>query len=67
MSSLDERIQEYCPNGVEYKTLGEIAVDVFRGTGIKRNKVTEKGIVSHTVLENVPSQKIHKQPMPVST
>lgn len=44
MSRLAELIQEYCPNGVEYKTLGEIAVDVFRGAGIKRNEVTEKGI-----------------------
>ena len=36
MSRLAELIQELCPNGVEYKKLGEIAVDVFRGAGIKR-------------------------------
>lgn len=41
MSRLDELIQEYCPDGVEYKTLGEIATDVFRGSGIKRDQVTE--------------------------
>ena len=32
------------PERVEYTTLGEIAVDVFRGADIKRNEVTEKGI-----------------------
>lgn len=25
MSKIDELIQQYCPNGVEYKTLGEVA------------------------------------------
>lgn len=44
MSKLDELIQQYCPDGVEYKTLGEIATDVFRGSGIKRDQVTEDGI-----------------------
>lgn len=44
MSKLDELIQQYCPDGVEYKTLGEIATDIFRGSGIKRDQVTEDGI-----------------------
>ena len=44
MSKLDELIAELCPEGVEYKTLGEIATDVFRGSGIKREQVTETGI-----------------------
>lgn len=44
MSRLDELIKELCPDGVEYKTLGEIATDVFRGSGIKRDQVTEEGI-----------------------
>ena len=44
MSRLDELIQELCPNRVEYKTLGDIATDVFRSSGIKRNQVTEEGI-----------------------
>ena len=44
MSRLDELIQELCPNGVEYKALGDIATDVFRGSGIKRDQVTEDGI-----------------------
>ena len=29
MSKLDDLIQKLCPNGVEYKTLGEIAVDIY--------------------------------------
>ena len=44
MSRLEELIVELCPEGVEYKTLGEIATDVFRGSGIKREQVTETGI-----------------------
>lgn len=43
-SKLEELIQKYCPEGVEYKTLGEIAIDIFRGSGIKRDQVTEDGI-----------------------
>ena len=44
MSKLSELIAQLCPDGVEYKTLGEIAVDVFRGSGIKRDEVTEDGV-----------------------
>lgn len=44
MSRLDELIAKLCPDGVEYKTIGEIAVDIYRGTGIKRDQVTEDGI-----------------------
>ena len=44
MSKLDELIQKLYPDGVEYKTLGEIATDIFRGAGIKRDEVTESGI-----------------------
>ena len=44
MSRIDELIQQYCPNGVEYKTLGEIATDIFRGAGITREQITETGI-----------------------
>ena len=43
MTKLDELIQELCPEGVAYKTLGEIATDVFRGTGITREQVRETG------------------------
>ena len=44
MSKLDELIAEFCPSGVEYKTIDEIAVDIYRGCGIKRDQVTEEGI-----------------------
>ena len=43
MSKLDELIRELCPDGVEYKTLGEIAVDIYRGAGITRDQVTAEG------------------------
>ena len=41
---LDQLIAELCPNGVEYKTIGEIATDIYRGSGITRNQVTDDGI-----------------------
>ena len=44
MGKLQELLDELCPNGVEYKTVGEIAVDIFRGAGIKRDDVTENGV-----------------------
>ena len=44
MSKLDELIKEYCPDGVEYKSIGDIAVDIYRGSGIKRDQVTNEGI-----------------------
>ena len=43
MSRLDELIRNLCPEGVEYKTLGEIATDVYRGAGITREQVCEAG------------------------
>ena len=43
MNKVEELIQQLCPNGVEYKKLGDIAVDIFRGSGIKREEVTETG------------------------
>lgn len=43
MRKLEELIQEYCPEGVIYKTLGDIATDVFRGSGITREQVRETG------------------------
>ena len=41
MPRLEELRQQYCPNGVEYKTVGQIATDIFRGSGITRGQVTE--------------------------
>ena len=43
MTRLEILIQELCPDGVEYKTIGEIATDIFCGSGIKREQVTETG------------------------
>lgn len=43
MSRLEELIAELCPDGVEYKTLGEIATDIYRGSGITRDQVCETG------------------------
>lgn len=43
MTKFEKLIEELCPNGVEYKTLGEIANDIYRGAGITRNQVTEDG------------------------
>ncbi len=43
MTKLEKLIEELCPNGVEYKTLGDIATDIYRGAGITRNQVTEDG------------------------
>ena len=44
MSRLSELIEQLCPDGVEYKTLGEIATDIYRGSGIKRDQITDEGI-----------------------
>ena len=43
MTKLEKLLQELCPEGVPYKTLGEIATDVFRGAGITRDQVRETG------------------------
>ena len=43
MTKLEKLIQKFCPEGVAYKTLGEIATDVFRGAGITRDQVRETG------------------------
>ena len=44
MSKLEDLIQELCPDEVEYKTIDEIAIDIFRGSGIKKDEVTDEGI-----------------------
>ena len=44
MSKLDDLIHDLCPDGVEHKTLGEIATDIYRGAGITRDQVTQEGI-----------------------
>ena len=43
VSKLERLIAELCTEGVPYKTLGEIAIDIFRGAGITREQVCETG------------------------
>lgn len=43
MSQIEELISTLCPDGVEYKKLGDISTDIFRGAGITREQVTEEG------------------------
>jgi len=43
MFSLSDVINKYCTNGVPYKSISEIAVDIYRGSGITRNQITESG------------------------
>ncbi|MDR0322719.1 MAG: restriction endonuclease subunit S, partial [Treponema sp.] len=43
MTKLDRLTAKLCPNGVEYKTLGEIATEMYRGSGIKREQITKTG------------------------
>ncbi|MDR1403985.1 MAG: restriction endonuclease subunit S [Candidatus Methanoplasma sp.] len=43
MSRLEQLILKLCPDGVVYKTLGEIATDMYRGSGIRRDEITEDG------------------------
>ena len=43
MSKIEQLIKKFCPNGVEWVSLGEIATDFFRGNGILRTQVTEEG------------------------
>ena len=44
MSKLEELIQQYCPDGVEWMPLKDIATQWYRGAGIKREEVSEDGI-----------------------
>lgn len=44
MTKLEQLMQELCPNGVEYKKIEDIAIDIYRGSGIKRDEVTDEGI-----------------------
>ena len=43
VSRLQKLINQLCPNGVEYRSLGELAIDIYRGAGIKRNEVNDIG------------------------
>ena len=43
MSRIEEMIRELCPNGVEYKALGEIGTFI-RGNGLQKKDFTDKGV-----------------------
>lgn len=44
MSKLEELIQQYCPDGVEYMRLGDFATQWYRGAGIKKDEIGQEGI-----------------------
>ena len=43
MSKLEELIQQYCPDGVEYKRLGEIA-SISRGGNFQKKDYVDSGV-----------------------
>ena len=43
MSRLSEMIQELCPDGVEYRKLGEIA-EIVRGNGLQKKDFVDSGV-----------------------
>lgn len=43
MSKLENLLKEFCPEGVEYKTVGDIATDIYRGSGITRDQIAAEG------------------------
>ena len=44
MSRLSDLLKELCPNGVDYLELSQIATEMFRGAGIKRDDLSSDGI-----------------------
>jgi type I restriction enzyme S subunit len=43
MSSIDDLIQKLCPDGVEYRTLGNVA-EVVRGNGMPKTDLVDSGV-----------------------
>jgi len=43
MSRIDDLIAELCPNGVEFKTLGEVG-EFIRGNGLQKSDLTNTGV-----------------------
>ena len=43
MSRLSEMLEELCPDGVEYKKLGEIA-EIIRGNGLQKSDFVDSGV-----------------------
>ncbi|MFC6994192.1 hypothetical protein ACFQHX_01435, partial [Streptococcus loxodontisalivarius] len=42
MTYIDELLKEHCPNGVEWKELGEVC-EFIRGNGLQKKDFVEKG------------------------
>ena len=53
MSKLDELIQELCPNGVEYKTLGELCNTITTGK-LNANAMVENGEYPFYTCDSTP-------------
>lgn len=65
MSKLDELLRELCPDGVEYKKLGEIAT-ISRGGNFQKKIFLQKGCrVSITVrfIQNMACSRIRHLPL----
>ena len=43
MNKLEQLIQELCPHGVEYKKLGEVGINFYRGSGITKDDLSSSG------------------------
>ena len=43
MNKIEKLIEQYCPDGVEYKTLGEVT-DILNGFSFKSAKYCKEGI-----------------------
>lgn len=43
MNKLEQLIQELCPYGVEYKKLGEVGINFYRGSGITKDDLSSSG------------------------
>ncbi|MBO4789260.1 MAG: restriction endonuclease subunit S, partial [Lachnospiraceae bacterium] len=44
MSDVNALLEKLCPEGVEYKQIKDFARSIFRGAGIKREQLCDKGI-----------------------
>ena len=42
MSRLEELINELCPNGVEYKKIGDVC-DILRGKRLTKKELSDEG------------------------
>ena len=54
MSKLEELIEELCPNGVEYKTIGELSTLVTKQTGFDYTKCIKDSLVIEKKENTIP-------------